>query len=87
MAPRPLPAPLRERATVSAGVPPGKDATSEDLSTVPLDDVLDDVERRLGRQLKCDDGHFSKYNGTAGFRTDQATWVRLAWRRTEKIGA
>ena len=60
-------------------------ATLDDLSTVPLDDVLDDVERRLGRQLKREDGHFSKYNGTAGFRTDAATWVRLAWRRAEKI--
>lgn len=62
-------------------------ATLDDLSTVPLDDVLDDVERRLGRQLKREDGHFSRYNGTAGFRTDEATWVRLAWRRTEKIDA
>ncbi|CAM5678195.1 hypothetical protein SALBM311S_02150 [Streptomyces alboniger] len=60
-------------------------ATLDDLSTVPLDDVLDDVERRLGRQLKREDGHFSKYNGTAGFRTDEGTWVRLAWRRAEKI--
>lgn len=60
-------------------------ATLDDLSTVPLDDVLDDVERRLGRQLKREDSRFSKYNGTAGFRTDEATWVRLAWRRTEKI--
>ncbi|MER6132111.1 aminoglycoside phosphotransferase [Streptomyces sp. NPDC001815] len=60
-------------------------ATLDDLSTVPLDDVLDDVERRLGRQLKREDGHFSKYNGTAGFRTAEATWVRLAFRRTEKI--
>ncbi|MFG2348272.1 protein kinase family protein [Streptomyces phaeochromogenes] len=60
-------------------------ATLDDLSTIPLDDVLDDVERRLGRQLKREDGHFSKYNGTAGFRTDEGTWVRLAWRRTEKI--
>ncbi|MFD5629960.1 aminoglycoside phosphotransferase [Streptomyces sp. NPDC127072] len=62
-------------------------ATLDDLSTVPLDDVLDDVERRLGLQLKREDGHFSKYNGTAGFRTNEATWVRLAWRRTEKIDA
>lgn len=60
-------------------------ATLDDLSTIPLDDVLDDVERRLGRQLKREDGHFSKYNGTAGFRTDEGTWVRVAWRRTEKI--
>lgn len=60
-------------------------ATLDDLSTVPLDDVLDDVERRLGRQLKREDGHFSKYNGTAGFQTDKETWVRLAWRRTERI--
>ncbi|MER6011548.1 aminoglycoside phosphotransferase [Streptomyces bluensis] len=60
-------------------------ATLDDLSTVALDDVLDDVERRLGRQLKREDGHFSKYNGTAGFRTDEATWVRLAWRRSAEI--
>lgn len=60
-------------------------ATLDDLSTVPLDDVLHDVEQRLGCQLKREDGHFSKYNGTAGFRTDEGTWVRLAWRRTEKI--
>ncbi|MDX3224529.1 aminoglycoside phosphotransferase [Streptomyces sp. ME19-01-6] len=60
-------------------------ATLDDLSTVALDDVLDDAERRLGRQLKREDGHFSKYNGTAGFRTDEATWVRIAWRRTAVI--
>lgn len=60
-------------------------ATLDDLSTVPLDDVLDGVERRLGRQLKRQDGHFSKHNGTAGFRTDESTWVRLAWRRTAEI--
>ncbi|MGW4426122.1 hypothetical protein [Streptosporangium sp. NPDC004631] len=57
----------------------------DNLSTVPLDDVLESVERRLGRQLKRQDGHYSKYNGTAGFPTDAGTWVRLAWRRTEKI--
>jgi hypothetical protein len=60
-------------------------ATLDDLSAVPLDDVLVDAERRLGRQLKREDGHFSKYNGTAGFRTDEATWVRLAWRHTAVI--
>jgi hypothetical protein len=57
----------------------------DDLSTVPLDDVLDRVEQRLGRQLKRQDGHYSKYNGTVGFPTDAGTWVRLAWRRSEKI--
>lgn len=57
----------------------------DDLSTVPLDDVLDTVERRLDLRLKRQDGHYSKYNGTAGFPTDAGTWVRLAWRRTRKI--
>lgn len=61
--------------------------TLDDLSTVPLGDVLDAAERRLGRQLKREDGHFSKCNGTAGFRTGEATWVRLSWRRTEEIDA
>ncbi len=53
----------------------------DDLSTVPIDDVLDDVEQRLKRQLVRPSGHFSRYNGTAGFPTDTGTWVRLAWRR------
>jgi hypothetical protein len=57
----------------------------DDLSTVAIDDVLDNVERRLGRQLKRQDGHYSKYNGTAGFPTDAGTWARLAWRRTGRI--
>ncbi|QNA78250.1 aminoglycoside phosphotransferase [Streptomyces sp. So13.3] len=57
----------------------------DDLSTVPLDDVLERVEQRLGRQLKRQDGHYSQWNGTAGFPTDADTWIRLAWRRTEKI--
>ncbi|NEA55585.1 aminoglycoside phosphotransferase [Streptomyces sp. SID13666] len=57
----------------------------DDLSTVPLDDVLETVERRLGRQLKRQDGRYSRWNGTAGFPTDAATWIRLAWRRTEKL--
>ncbi|RSN18768.1 aminoglycoside phosphotransferase [Streptomyces sp. WAC 01325] len=57
----------------------------DDLSTVALDDVLDSVERRIGRQLDRKDGHFSKYNGTAGFRTDQGTWIRLAWRHIGEL--
>ncbi|MGW3031226.1 aminoglycoside phosphotransferase [Streptomyces sp. NPDC001178] len=62
-------------------------ATLDDLSTVQLDDVLDGVERRLGRQLKRQDGHFSRFNGTAGFRTNEGTWIRLAWRRPGEIDA
>ncbi|MEU6254323.1 aminoglycoside phosphotransferase [Streptomyces sp. NPDC047043] len=57
----------------------------ENLSTVPIDDVLDSAEQRLGRQLKRQDGHYSKYNGSAGFPTDTGTWVRLAWRRPDKL--
>lgn len=57
----------------------------DDLSTVPIDDVLDGVEQRLGRQLKRQDGHYSKHNGSAGFPTDAGTWVRLAWRRAARI--
>ena len=59
--------------------------TLDDLSTVPLDDILEDVERRLGHQLNRQDGHFSKHNGTAGFPTTEATWVRLTWRRADTI--
>ncbi|MEV6670506.1 aminoglycoside phosphotransferase [Streptomyces sp. NPDC051162] len=53
----------------------------DDLSAVPIRDVLTQAERRLERLLKRNDGHYSKFNGTAGFPTDAGTWVRLAWRR------
>lgn len=59
----------------------------DDLSTVPLEDVLESVELRLGRQLKRQDGHYSRYNGTAGFPTTSDTWVRLAWRRSGKLNS
>jgi hypothetical protein len=59
----------------------------DDLSTVPMDDVLDTVEQRLGLQLKRREGHRSKVNGTAGFPTDKDTWVRLSWRRPDRLNA
>ncbi len=59
----------------------------DDLSTVPIDDVLDQVGQRLGRQLNRQDGHYSKHNGSAGFLTDAGTWVRLAWRQAANINA
>lgn len=64
-------------------MPPSMD----DLSTVPINDVLDQAEHRLTLQLKRQDGHYSKYNGTAGFPTDTGSWVRLAWRRPDRFDA
>ncbi|MFI0915383.1 hypothetical protein [Streptomyces abikoensis] len=55
------------------------------LTTVPLHDVLTQTERRLERLLKRNDGHYSKFNGTAGFPTDVGTWVRLSWRRPASL--
>ncbi len=57
----------------------------DDLSTVPIDDVLGSVEQRLDRRLVRTSGHFSRYNGTAGFPTDTDTWIRLAWRRAGRF--
>lgn len=57
----------------------------DDLSTIPINDVLDQTEQRLALQLKRQDGHYSKYNGTAGFPTDTGSWVRLAWRRPGRL--
>ncbi|MFC9087676.1 protein kinase family protein [Nocardiopsis dassonvillei] len=53
----------------------------DDLSTVDIEDVVAQAEQRLGRGLLYEDAHYSRFNGTAGFRTDAGTWVRLAWRR------
>ncbi|MER5869335.1 aminoglycoside phosphotransferase [Streptomyces sp. NPDC002044] len=59
----------------------------DDLSTTDIRDVLTTTEQRLGRRLEQDNGHYSKWNGTAGFPTDAGTWVRLAWRRENKLDA
>lgn len=57
----------------------------DDLSAVPLGDVLDAAEQRLARRLDRARGHYSSANGTAGFPTETGTWVRLAWRRTDRM--
>ncbi|WP_236574576.1 aminoglycoside phosphotransferase [Nocardiopsis sp. FR26] len=57
----------------------------DDLSTVDINDVVDQAERRLGRRLLREDAHHSRSNGTAGFRTDADTWVRLGWRRSTHV--
>ncbi|MFC9581594.1 aminoglycoside phosphotransferase [Streptomyces yangpuensis] len=59
--------------------------TMDDLRTVPHDDVLADAETRTGRVLDRDRGHYSRFNGTAGFPTGAGTWVRLAWCRPEQL--
>ncbi|GES03426.1 hypothetical protein Acor_54920 [Acrocarpospora corrugata] len=59
----------------------------DDLSTVGIDDVLDIIEQRLGCRLRHEDGHFSRYNGSAGFPTEADTWVRLTWRKARRINA
>ncbi|MEV0622435.1 aminoglycoside phosphotransferase [Nonomuraea sp. NPDC050404] len=59
----------------------------DDLSTVPIDDVLDTVQRRLDRRLALEAGRYSRVNGTAGFPTDAGTWVRLGWRRPGRLDA
>ncbi|MEU6868129.1 aminoglycoside phosphotransferase [Streptomyces sp. NPDC046876] len=59
--------------------------TMDDLRTIPHDDVLADDEKRSGRVLDRDNGHYSRYNGTAGFPTSEGTWVRLAWCRPGQL--
>lgn len=68
---------------------PSQDSTSlivlDDLSSVDIHDVIDQAERRLRRGLDCEGAHYSRFNGTAGFRTDAHTWVRLSFRRATRI--
>lgn len=59
----------------------------DDLSTVPHDDVLDEVDARLGIRIDRTHGHYSKFNGTAGFPTGAGLWIRLAWRRAERLNS
>ncbi|MFJ6755816.1 aminoglycoside phosphotransferase [Streptomyces sp. NPDC091273] len=59
----------------------------DDLSTIDIRDVLTTTEQRLGRRLDQNRGHYSKWNGTAGFPTDADTWVRLSWRRENRLDA
>lgn len=56
-------------------------ATLDDLSTVDISDVVDQAQKRLGHHPFQDGTHYSKANGTAGWRTAAHTWVRLSWRR------
>ncbi|MES0836649.1 aminoglycoside phosphotransferase [Nocardiopsis tropica] len=57
----------------------------DDLSTVDIDHVVDQAEQRLGRRLCREGAHYSRFNGTAGFRSDADTWVRLSWRRRTRL--
>lgn len=57
----------------------------DDLSSVDIHDVIDQAERRLRRGLGREGAHYSRFNGTAGFRTDAHAWVRLSWRRDTRI--
>lgn len=57
----------------------------DDLSNVDIGDVVAQVEQRLGRGLSRESAHYSKVNGTAGFRSDADTWVRLGWRRDTSV--
>ncbi|MFE2726479.1 aminoglycoside phosphotransferase [Kitasatospora sp. NPDC059327] len=57
----------------------------DDLSTVDLEEVLDTTESRLGCTLQRKAGHYSAHNGSAGFPTAAGTWVRLAWRRPDRL--
>lgn len=59
----------------------------DDLSTIRHGDVLAKAEQRLGCVLQRPNGRYSKHNGTAGFPTTRGTWVRLAWRRAERLSA
>ncbi|MFE1102746.1 aminoglycoside phosphotransferase [Nocardiopsis alba] len=62
-----------------------RQAGMDDLSTVEIDDVVRQAERRLGRRLSREGVHYSRHNGTAGLRTEAGTWVRLAWRRPNRL--
>ena len=68
---------------------PSQDGTSlivlDDLSSVDIHDVIDQAERRLRRGLGREGAHYSRFNGTAGFRTDAHARVRLSWRRDTRI--
>ena len=57
----------------------------DDLSSVDIHDVIDQAERRLRCGLAREGVHYSRFNGTAGFRTDAHAWVRLSWRRDTRI--
>ncbi|MFE7558525.1 aminoglycoside phosphotransferase [Kitasatospora sp. NPDC057500] len=56
-----------------------------DLRQHPHDDVLDLVERTLELSLERSSGVYGNHGGTAGFRTDQGTWLRLQWRSADEI--
>ncbi|MDT0303542.1 protein kinase family protein [Streptomonospora wellingtoniae] len=71
-------------------MPPSQDTSTpprsmDDLSSVDLDDVLHQARTRLGRDLVGAAAHYGRVNGTAGFRTDAGTWVRLSWRRNTRL--
>ncbi|MGW2539691.1 aminoglycoside phosphotransferase [Kitasatospora sp. NPDC001574] len=59
----------------------------DDLSTVDLEEVLKATESRLGCTLQRKAGHYSAHNGSAGFPTAAGTWVRLAWRRPDRLNS
>ncbi|SBW24696.1 aminoglycoside phosphotransferase [Candidatus Protofrankia californiensis] len=56
-----------------------------DLRTDPHDDVLADVEKWLSVQFDRSSAVYGRQGVTAGFRTDQDTWVRIQWRRAWMI--
>ncbi|QBI55471.1 protein kinase family protein [Streptomonospora litoralis] len=71
-------------------MPPSQDTSTpprglDDLSAVDLDDVLHQARTRLGRDLGGAAAHYGRANGTAGFRTDAGTWVRLSWRHSTRL--
>ncbi|MFK4226682.1 aminoglycoside phosphotransferase [Streptomyces sp. NPDC019890] len=59
-------------------------ASLVDLRTHLHDDVLDHIERRLDVRLDRPAGVYGNNGGTAGFRTDRETWLRVEWRRPDR---
>lgn len=64
---------------------PRSGSALDDLSAVDVTDVVEQAQERLGRRLIHDGARYSRFNGTAGFRTDADTWTRLSWRRDSRI--
>ena len=56
-----------------------------DLRSQPHADVLDYAERWLGLVIDRAGGIYGGSGRTAGFRTDQGTWLRLQWRPEQRV--